>query len=220
MALFGSDRRGTEVGQPVNGDSMDAKVVGDRPSSSRDRLGEYWLLVLVLVLPLLALTMIGRAEHSSSEELLEYVNARSYLWPAFELRDRAAYAIVLLLAGVSLAWALITSRSRAGRFSASVPSGRWWRTLPAVGTTIGMAAALQVLDQRLPDGFFSGFSRFDVLVLVVLALVILAPQEYPSLVEQYRCLQSSPYFGGACLWSRGPGRHSILITPGSFSTNS
>jgi len=157
---------------------MDAKVADDRPSSSRDRLGELWLLVLVLVLPLLALTMIGRAEHSSSEELLEYVNARRYLWPAFELRDRAAYAIVLLLAGVSLAWALITSRSRADRFSASVPSGRWWRTLPAVGTTIGMAAALQVLDQRLPDGFFSGFSRFDVLVLVVLALVILAPQEY------------------------------------------
>ena len=99
---------------------MDAKVVDDRPSSSRDRLGELWLLVLVLVLPLLALTMIGRAEHSSSEELLEYVNARRYLWPAFELRDRAAYAIVLLLAGVSLAWALITSPQRSANGRASM----------------------------------------------------------------------------------------------------
>ena len=162
----------------MNIDLANAEVVADRPSGSRDRLGELWLLVLVLVLPLLALAMIGRAEHSPSEELLEYVNARSYIWPAMELRDRAAYAIVLLLAGISFAWTLITSRSRAGRFSASVPSGRWWRTLPAVGATIGVTAALQIRDPRLGLSVFGGFSRFDVLIVAVLALVILAPQEY------------------------------------------
>ena len=82
MAVFASDRRGDEVGRTVNIDLANAKVVADRPSGSRDRLGELWLLVLVLVLPLLALAMIGRAEHSPSEELLEHVNARSFLWPA------------------------------------------------------------------------------------------------------------------------------------------
>ena len=143
----------------MNIDLANAEVVVDRPSSSRDRLGELWLLVLVLVLPLLALAMIGRAEHSPSEELLEYVNARSYQWPAMEPRDRAAYAIVLLLAGISFAWTLTTSRSRAGRFPASVPSGRWWRTLPAVGATIGVTVALQIRDPRL------GLSVFGLITL-------------------------------------------------------
>ena len=166
----------------MNIGSVTAEVVGDRSSGSRDRLGELWLLVLVLVLPLLALTMIGRAEHSPSEELLEYVNARSHVWPAFELRDRVAYAIVLLLAGVALGLVLITSRSRAGRFPASVPDGRWWRTLPAVGATIGVTVALQVRDQRLPAHVFGGFSRLDVLIAAMFTLVILAPREYRRVV--------------------------------------
>ena len=143
---------------------------------SRDRLTELWLLVFVIALPMLALAMIGKAVRTPSEDLLDHVNS----WhggTASGYRDRVAYAIVLLLAIAALGLTLAKSSPLAGRLSVSVPSGRWWRILPVAGAVVGLTTALLTRDERLSADAFSGFALFDVLLVVVLALVILARRD-------------------------------------------
>jgi len=162
----------------VNIDLANAEVVADRPTGSRDRLGELWLLVLVLILPLLALTVIGRAEHAPSKALLDHINSVPHIWPASELRDRVAYVVVLLLAAGGLSLTLIMSGPLLGGFGFKPPSGRLWRTLPATAGSIGLAAGLVVRDQRLQGSYFSGFSVFDLLCVTVVVVMVLAPRDY------------------------------------------
>ena len=112
---------------------------------SRDRLTELWLLVFVIALPMLALAMIGKAVRTPSEDLLDHVNSW-HLGIASGLRDRVAYAIVLLLAIAALGLTLAKSSPLAGRLSVSVPSGRWWRILPVAGAVVGLTTALLPRD--------------------------------------------------------------------------
>ena len=142
----------------------------------RDRLGELWLLVTVLVLPLLALVLVGRAVRAPSEDLLDQTNL-AHLGVASGFRDRVAYAIVLLLAIAALSLTLAMSSSLAGRLSVSAPSGRWWRILPVAGAVVGLTTALLTRDERLSVDAFSGFALFDVLLVVVVTLVILARRD-------------------------------------------
>jgi hypothetical protein len=158
----------------------------------RDRLGELWLLVAVLVLPLLALILIGKAVLVPSDELLDHTN-RWHLGVALGYRDRTAYAVVMLLAAAALVWTLITSRSRAGNYFASGPSGRPWRTSLAVAAGLGVVVGLMVQDQRLPVEQFGGFSRIDMLLLTALAVAILGPPEYRRAVWEIPFVRRAVY---------------------------
>ena len=142
----------------------------------RDRLGELWLLVTALVLPLLALMLIGRAVRAPSEELLDHTNL-GHGGTASGYRDRVAYAIVLVLSAVALSLALNMPSSVSRRSSIAFLGNRWWRTLPAVGAMVGVVVGLLVRDQRGPVESFSGFALFDVLLVVAMTLVILTRRD-------------------------------------------
>jgi hypothetical protein len=125
------------------------------------------ILVLLVGIPLL-LAAVPEAVHAPHPSLLPSINARPWLWPAIEPRDKLVYGLFVLAAMLVV---VIGRRSGQSNGDRSTPVKVWRIVLACVSVAV-IFVHLAAADERLdPTAFFSGFEYLD---LAVLGLVLSA----------------------------------------------
>ena len=127
------------------------------------------LLILVLLVGTsLLLAAVPEAVHAPHPSLLPSINARPWLWPAVEYRDRLVYGLFLFAAMLGL---ILGRRAGKSNVDWSSPAKVRHTVLAILGVAV-IYVHLGVGDERLdPAAFFSGFDYLD---LAVLGLVLSA----------------------------------------------
>ncbi len=130
------------------------------------------LVILVLLVgSSLLLAAVPEAVHAPHPSLLPSINARHWLWPAVEFRDRLVYGLFAFAAMLVL---IIGRRIGKSNLDRSSPAKVRHTVLAILGVSV-IYVHLGAGDERLdPTAFFSGFDYLDLAVLgIVLSAWVL-----------------------------------------------
>ena len=118
------------------------------------------LVILVLLVgSSLLLAAVPEAVHAPHPSLLPSINARHWLWPAVEFRDRLVYGLFAFAAMLVL---IIGRRIGKSNLDRSSPAKVRHTVLAILGVSV-IYVHLGAGDERLdPTAFFSGFDYLEI----------------------------------------------------------